>query len=1422
VIRSKRVPDRLAIVIGVDHYGSGIPELTCGESDARAVAAALGAHGFHEADGSLITLYDRTATLDAIRNALTVRLPAAGALDHVVVYFAGHGQAVPDEKLVLRGYLLPVDAGPVRANYLDMDEVREAFSRLTCRHLFVVLDCCAAGAFARARMRDVALDQVPMFRARFESLRRRRSYQLLASAAHDQQAVDRFEAKLEQDKLGTASPFAAAFLEALTQQAIVDNDRCGVVDATRVFQHVRATVNASFPRQLPNLWPLDWHDNGEFLFQFGEPQFLSPTTLRREDSPFPGAAPLVDRSLVFGRDSAIETVAKLVATHGGAVITGASGIGKTSVLAAVTARVLASADGELLVVDGLDALTVESRAARLAEVAARPAGTRVLIAIRDELMAECTSILPAQARFTLLRMDRDAMRDAIELPATRRYLVFSSVFSAASRRLVDTLLDEIDGAPGALALLAIALGELFDAYVASGRDDRTIGWSDYVPIATLAARRAEAVFKFPDLDETACLEHQTSLRDLMLRLTRSGAGVLERRRLPRQRLQFVDPAETARTARVLDALIDARVIVAERGNIELAADGLATAWPRIAAWHAERPTELLDRLGTAAVEWAPARPKALMWADDRLAALRPLIPGATRLSTRAVLAGVAASTFTTIERDFIARSDKRRRSLIELAWLVTAAIVVVLAIAAVYSAVQRRAADDARGVAEDREREATHLLALSYVEEARHLIVDKGRPLAALPYLVAARQRGVSTPAVATMFGIAEAALPDTAPHVPESEHPIAMWLDDDRVLLGGTTDIRAYSRAATRFVGSSVVPPHGIEKIAVCRADRRIVIGGSGELGVWDATTGRQIGPPITVDGPLRDVGFSRDGSRIWAAASRAEVWRVADHAHLGSLSYRNADLQFDATATRLLVSAEPAEVRDIATGMVVGRPIATGVNQAAALFPDGRTLVTALDGTAELWDVDTGARRGRPRSHEVVETSDRNVDIAIDANGTRAVTADESTRTAQVWSVVGDRVTEPFGSDIFGAELDYDGQLVLAAGQTGYQIWDASSGVALTPVLEQGFDIGAAYELSPSAVALAETSHNGAVRIWNLDHLLPKHGTTGSSSTDAHTDRGNIIASCSNSTSLVTEIATDSDSRTYAIWDVQLVRAPLDAHGTLAACDEAGRVLVVGKEAAELWDVAAGIHLELPVSANIITAAFAPRANRIYATRDRTLLAWTGNKLDVNFLPATVGRAAEIAVRPDGAIVAWSNDDRTRLLVVSSTGARLPPLDLMLAPASSNVEDRRIGSFSRNGTALVLVAEKPDSVVVYSTQTGLVIGSITQLPNSILGATPNRDGSLVALVFGNGVQIWDVATGQSITPMFWHTYEPRDVEFGANDNTLVTSDAAGNLFVWPLPRDDRDVEEWARTAARSPYSLVAGVLQRGSSSQRAVTTVR
>ncbi|MBK6308800.1 MAG: caspase family protein [Gemmatimonadetes bacterium] len=335
----------IAVVVGIDRYRDGIPELRTAANDARRVGAILGeSHGYE-----VIQLLDEEATQARLTTLLTRELPeGVGPDDRVFFYWAGHGVA-RDGDDGPNGYLLPVDARRGdEATFLHMPLVHDALLSLTCRHMLVVLDSCFSGAFRWSGTRAAELidDDAVIHQEKYDRFVRDPAWQVITSAAQDQKAIDQLSTGSlgSRDGDGAHSPFALALFEALdgAGDVIPRKGGDGLVTATELYlyleERLQLAAQEAGKRQTPRLWPLRKHDKGEFVFFVpGRDLALPPApALTFENNPWRGLASYdaADAALFFGRDAEIAALRARVEALPLTVVLGASGTGKSSLVKA--------------------------------------------------------------------------------------------------------------------------------------------------------------------------------------------------------------------------------------------------------------------------------------------------------------------------------------------------------------------------------------------------------------------------------------------------------------------------------------------------------------------------------------------------------------------------------------------------------------------------------------------------------------------------------------------------------------------------------------------------------------------------------------------------------------------------------------------------------------------------------------------------------------------------------------------------------------------------------------------------------------------------------------------------------------------------------------------------------------------------------
>jgi WD40 repeat protein len=328
----------LAVIIGINDYGQGIPPLDTARQDAERLAEILEQQYEYKAD----LLVDDVSG-DRLKTLLADELPAiVGANDRLVFYFAGHGIALDGDDGPT-GYLIPQDADAAdRETFLPMQLVHEALTGLPCRHCLIILDCCFSGAFRWSSTRSLITPPEVLHRERYERFVRSPAWQVLTSAAYDQEALDSltgsgFGSREDEDQ--QHSPFARALFKALEGEGDANDD--GVLIATELYLYLRDHVEIKAEeeanhRQTPSLWPLSKHDKGEFIFKLGEPNLPPAPEPTAENNPYRGLQPFDEAHahLFFGRTALIERLAETVTKQPLTFVLGASGTGKSSLVKA--------------------------------------------------------------------------------------------------------------------------------------------------------------------------------------------------------------------------------------------------------------------------------------------------------------------------------------------------------------------------------------------------------------------------------------------------------------------------------------------------------------------------------------------------------------------------------------------------------------------------------------------------------------------------------------------------------------------------------------------------------------------------------------------------------------------------------------------------------------------------------------------------------------------------------------------------------------------------------------------------------------------------------------------------------------------------------------------------------------------------------
>lgn len=1484
---------RTALVIGIS-YGGEIPHLPNARRDAEAIAACLRRrHGY--ADCRL--LVDGDASGAAIVAALEALAARVGPQHQVVFYFAGHGLATPDETNAIEGYLLPAGAKLGReSTYLRMRELRSIFRKMGergCHHLLVVLDCCFAGVFARTVTKDVEpWTERAAPKPVYERWIRHRAFQLLTSAAHDEEAVDSLIFRAWSEGTGVDpnhSPFARALLDGLGEPCAADLNGDGIVTARDLAAHLDKTFHELAQRtplhQTPHLWTLDWHEAGEFVFLVGEPRPRRLDPLLPDKNPYRGLEPFErdQRHLFFGRERVVTDLHAQIRAAPLTVVLGPSGVGKSSILRAGLLPLLDPLDSGpgweiigpmrptaqpltalaaalekagydrspaahceatlddlaaaprimgvgsvLLVVDQLEELLTMTRddeeralflgllgvclhehpmpegaplVASIADVLKRckdrkrrqlaleiagmllPLRGRLhtLVVVRSDYEPHFVSALasPADAmqklwssrRFVVPDMNREELRACIEKPAAHEIVFFDACRRDADQKgkpLVETLLDEVDGMPGALPLLSLALSEMFLHFVSQDREDRTIGWDDYDFIG------GGVIGALERCAETLYPPHHADLRETLLRvLARMVAiegGETARRRVHHDELCFADADEQTRVRQVVQRLIDARLAVgkplADRpdldatGHVEPAHDALVKAWPLLLQHLEKRQGALIlhRNLWEAAKEWnASRRQPSALWDDERVIRLRELAQlgpapptnDATPRSPLARWSGAALSwlqdlrgddrvvravpphTLNRLEREFMLESlrvRRRRRALF------VGLVMTVMAVLAVTTGVALRAANAARAAA-TAEQKAKDLaiekqeiadqqadLALDMATKAslaaeeadfqRDWASDE-RDEANKQRDEARRQRDEAERAAETVQGAAAKMLAQAggdelralAEGMKAMDRALAAGHAPSAQSWQGLLDALSSARRTTTFR----TPTEGIDSPLFLDNTTVMAIGSGDEhkeptLLFWDVRTGHSTRSPRHLSVPVTDLVAHR-GTTVWARGKWSTFWSL------------------DLTARQ--EAREPIEAKDLWVFAATpgGRPLLLGARKhetdagsrvtVEVLTEDAQTRIASLDG-------------------DMPKTIPR---YAFDEAGRWVALWETVSTYIGVWDLEsGNRVAQTFAlphAAIRVAISPDRGRIVACTNRNELVIYD-----------------GAQQELKPFDERATSSAAFSFAREWVAI------GTGGK--VELRSFQGNKLDEIRSYRSEIVGLEASPDGRHVVIrereapprswhveqgpWSVKVGEEILSFKSVALSADDQ-RVAAAGADnRVLLYDPA---RPEKKVgelegfSGNVLTMAFSPRRDRLLtvSVSDKLDLlvqvhrqsreSYVGTNRSVNIGP---GKSSRAAFSPDGHLIAVWRDD-------------LPPMLFEVLPTElRRIDDARVRTIQTwapspglRGTSLADAstgARSPDGRFVAKSTAGSVVVMDGAGRNAVLTYPPRGTGGRVSRV--------------------------------------------------------------------------------------------
>jgi WD40 repeat protein/serine/threonine protein kinase len=245
----------------------------------------------------------------------------------------------------------------------------------------------------------------------------------------------------------------------------------------------------------------------------------------------------------------------------------------------------------------------------------------------------------------VLPLSQSELRDAILLPA-------QAVGAQFDPGLIETIIAEVEGEPGALPLLQVLLAELYDQDSKKGRRLTRVTYDSIGGISKALSNKSETLFQQLAPDE------QFAARQLFLRLV----AVSDSSKDARRRVKLAEVIHLTSNMNSLISVFDKQRLltlgndlVAQSPTVELAHEALIRSWPRFRQWldDARGDIALRQRFILDAQEWVKHEEDA------------GLLSTGGRLSQYEDWARTTTFVLSEDEQRFLKASLNRRQELIE-------------------------------------------------------------------------------------------------------------------------------------------------------------------------------------------------------------------------------------------------------------------------------------------------------------------------------------------------------------------------------------------------------------------------------------------------------------------------------------------------------------------------------------------------------------------------------------------------------------------------------------------------------------------------------------------------------------------------------------------------------------------------------------
>jgi WD40 repeat protein/energy-coupling factor transporter ATP-binding protein EcfA2 len=491
------------------------------------------------------------------------------------------------------------------------------------------------------------------------------------------------------------------------------------------------------------------------------------------------------------------------------------------------------------------------------------------------------------------------------------------------------------------------------------------------------------------------------------------------------------------------------------------------------------------------------------------------------------------------------------------------------------------------------------------------------------------------------------------------------------------------------------------------------------------------------------------------------------------------------------------------------------------AAWSSDGARIVTASsDGSAIVWDAQTGAElftlRGSPG--EVLGYTSEVWHAAWSSDDTRIVAAYED-KAAVVWDVgtgAGFYYLIGHADEVWHAVWSSDDRRIVTASEDGSaKVWDADTGAEVFTLEHAAGILHAAWSSDDRRIVTA--SEDGSAKVWGAETGEELFTLSG------HTEGVNHAAWSSDGARIVTA----SSDGSAIVWDAQTGARIFTLSGHTAGVNHVAwssdgtRIVTVSSNWStnvKVWNADTGaelftlrghtgsvVHVAWSSDDMQIVTAGEDGSAKVWGVDTEAELftlsghtgyvddvAWSSD--DTRIVTASGGGSAKVWDADTGAElltlsgyfvdyhVAWSSDG-TRIMIADIDGARVWDADTGVELLTLISRDTGIvmhAAWSPDGTRIVTAIE--DGIaIVWDVDTGQELFTLIRHAGPVYHVAWSSDGTRIVTVSEDGgAKVWDAGTGQELFTLSGHELAVVHAAWSGDDGRIVTASSDDSAKVW------------------------------------------